>query len=254
VRTSDYYQLQAPTSVLTGSIERGEKQVDAIVLPGSVTTPLQDLLTHMSWLNGAQRLYQPIDAPELEHWTLVRRCTDRLDMMLRFLHSVHITGATYLDVASSYGWFVAAMRDAGYDARGVELDPLAARCGEWVYGLTPEAIDVAEASEYLDSPGARADIVSCFSLLHHMLIHNEASASAFLRKLDAATRQVLFLDMGQGDEDWHRHLLPGWTPPVIEAWLERHTTFSAVYALGVDGDRTPANGANYGRTLFACVR
>jgi hypothetical protein len=252
VRSSDYYQLQAPSTELIRAIERGDDEVRAIVLPGSVTTPLQDLLTNMWWLGGAQRLYQPIDAPELERWTLVRRCTDRLDMMLQFLHSRQITGTTYLDVASSYGWFVAAMRDAGYDARGVELDPLAARCGEWVYGLEPGAVDVAEASAYL--PTARADVVSCFSLLHHAVIHNEESARDFLRKLDAATGQVLFIDMGQGDEEWHRHLLPGWTPPAIEAWLALHTTFSAVYPLGVDQDRTPANGANYGRTLFACVR
>ena len=43
-----------------------------------VQTPLQELLSRMSWIGGTRELYQPVDAPELERWTLVRKCTDRL--------------------------------------------------------------------------------------------------------------------------------------------------------------------------------
>ena len=74
-----------------------------------------------------RRLYQPIDAPELERdWVTVRRCTDRLvavDQVTARLgyRARHVVA--YLDVASCYGWFVAEMRDRGFDAFGIERDP-----------------------------------------------------------------------------------------------------------------------------------
>ena len=52
--------------------------------PKSVT-PAQRLLRRMSWLDGQERLYQPVALPEVATWPLMRRCTDRLAMMLDFL-------------------------------------------------------------------------------------------------------------------------------------------------------------------------
>jgi hypothetical protein len=256
IRGSACFQVQATTPTLIAALRDGVAKVPVRVQPGGVTTPLQDLLVRMSWLAGDRRLYQPIDAPELRNgWELVRQCRDRLRMMTAFLggsSSGH--GASYLDVASCYGWFVAEMRDRGYDAHGVERDELAVRCGAWVYGLRPDLVTVGEASTLLASAPRRFDVVSCFSLLHHLVIADERDAVGLVQRLDAVTGSVLFLDTGEGSEAWLRHQLPGWDPPFIATWLRRHTKFSAVLPLGTDGDRRPPNGDNYGRTLFACIR
>jgi hypothetical protein len=256
VRDSDCFQVEETAPALVRALLERDPGVPATLRPGQAVTPLQDLLLRMSWLAGARRLYQPIDAPELEgSWELVRGCEDRLALMTDFLAGAGIRSpATYLDVASCYGWFVAAMRDAGYDATGVESDELAARCGSWVYGLPRDRVTVADAVPFLAPGAARHDVVSCFSLLHHLVLRGEREATGLIRALDDATGRVLFLDTGEHHEEWLRHLLPGWDPPFIGRWLRRHTTFRAVVPLGVDHDRRPPNGDNYGRTLFACLR
>ena len=115
-----------------------------------VTTPLQDLLLRMSWLDGTRELYQPIDAPELRSgWTTVRQCTDRLAKMDAFLGERGITGGRYLDVASCYGWFVARMGERGFDAEGVERDPLAVPLGRAVYGLPDGVVSTGDCVDFL---------------------------------------------------------------------------------------------------------
>ena len=255
VRHSDCYQLVATGSDVALALANRDGTLEVQVLPGAVTTPLQDLLIRMSWLAGDRQLYQPIPAPELERWPLVRQCTDRLEMMRAFLDgprgpSVH----TYLDVASCYGWFVAQMRDLGYDAFGVERDDLAVQCGRWAYDLDPDRVASAEAEPFLRGAQRRFDVVSCFSLLHHAVLAGDGAAERLIQDLDAATGHVLFIDTGEEHEAWLRDVLPGWSPEHIAQWILQHTTFSEVIALGTDHDRRPPNGDNYGRTLFACIR
>jgi hypothetical protein len=176
-------------------------------------------------------------------------------MMAGFLDGRRLArGATYLDVASSYGWFVAGMRDLGFVAAGVEHDELAVRCGTWVYGLEPGQVAVDDAASFLDTKVGRADVVSCFSFVHHLAIRDEARAVRFVQGLDRATGSVLFLDTGEAHEVWLGGVLPEWDPPFIAEWLRQHTSFARVVPLGTDDDRGGRNGDNYGRTLFACVR
>ena len=121
-------------------------------------------------------------------------------------------GATYLDVASCYGWFVAEMTRLGFTATGVERDPLARELGPAIYGtLGPQQILTADAVEFLrDDPGPW-DVVSCFSLLHHFVLgRGSVDEVELLRLLDRATGRVLFIDTGQGHEDWFRKSLSSW--------------------------------------------
>jgi hypothetical protein len=255
VKHSDCYELQETGTSVACALANRDAALQVVVLPGAVTTPLQDLLIQMSWLAGDRQLYQPIPTPDLETWPLVRQCSDRLAMMRAFLDGPR-TGSThsYLDVASCYGWFVAQMLELGYDAFGVERDGLAVKCGQWAYNLDPHRVTSADAEPFLRDTQRRFDVVSCFSLLHHAVVAGDGSAVRLIRRLDAITGQVLFLDTGEMHETWLRDVLPGWSPEFIAGWIRRHTKFAEVTALGTDRDRRPPNGDNYGRTLFACIR
>lgn len=259
IRGSDHYQILDGHHRLAIAAARGETTVHVTAKWRPVTTPIQDLLTRMSWLDGKHELYQPLDAPELhQSWTLVRRCSDRLATMTAFLEErglAHPRTSTYCDVASCYGWFVAEMRRLGYTARGVERDPLAVPLGQAAYGLEPGTIDTGDCVTLLREASQPWDIVSCFSLLHHFVLgRGSVSGQELLHLLDRVTGTVLFLDTGQEHETWFARSLRGWHPASIEQFLRRHTTFDEVVDLGPDSDNRPPYAGNYGRHLFACVR
>ncbi len=255
IRGSDHYQILDGHHRLARAAVRGDTQVRVVTKWLPVTTPLQDLLLRMSWLDGTKELYQPIQAPELEQsWTTVRRCTDRLEKMTKLLAERGVTGS-YLDVASCYGWFPAEMGRAGFDAQGLERDPLAVPLGRAAYGLAEGQIGTGDAVELLAYSERVYDVVSCFSLLHHFVLgRGSVGPEALAKLLDRATGRVLFLDTGQENEAWFRTSLAGWNAETIADFLRRHTTFDEVLDLGPDDDARPPYADNYGRHLFACIR
>src|SRR5690606_32643789 len=92
VRGSDQYQILDGHHRLAIAAMSGADGASVVAKWLPVTTPLQDLLLRMSWLDGTRELYQPIDAPELRSgWTTVRQCTDRLAKMDAFLGERGIT-------------------------------------------------------------------------------------------------------------------------------------------------------------------
>ncbi|TDC55441.1 hypothetical protein E1281_12580 [Actinomadura sp. KC345] len=257
VRGSDRYQILDGHHRLAIAAMNGADGADVVAKWLPVTTPLQDLLLKMSWLDGTHELYQPIGAPELESgWTTVRQCTDRLAKMDAFLGERGIAAGRYLDVASCYGWFVARMAERGFDAGGIERDPLAVPLGQAVYGLPDGAVATGDAVEFLGGHDpARWDVVSCFSLLHHFVLgRGPVSAEELIRLLDRATGRVLFFDTGQDNEAWFAESLRGWDPPRVERFLREHTGFDEIVDLGPDEDARPPYEDNYSRHLFACVR
>jgi hypothetical protein len=223
----------------------------------AVTTPLQDLLEQMSWTGGERELYQPVASPELAAgWTQVRRCVDRLDAMRWHLSGLELApSASYLDVASCYGWFVDQFARLGFQAEGVERDPRAPAIGSLAYGLDPARVTVSDAERFLADTGRTWDVVSCFSLLHHFALGRASiGPEQLLHLLDRATGRVLYLDTGQAHEAWFRESLPEWDTEYVRAYLSRHTTFDEVVDLGPDCDDVPPYQDNYRRHLFAAVR
>ncbi|TDE28938.1 hypothetical protein E1289_21215 [Actinomadura sp. 6K520] len=257
VRGSDQYQILDGHHRLAIAAMSGADGASVVAKWLPVTTPLQDLLLRMSWLDGTHELYQPIDAPELRPgWTTVRQCTDRLAKMDAFLEKRGITGGRYLDVASCYGWFVARMAERGFAAEGIERDPLAVPLGRAVYGLPDGVIATGDCVEFLGGHDpARWDVVSCFSLLHHFVLgRGSVSAEELIRLLDRATGRVLFFDTGQDNEAWFAESLRGWDPPRVERFLRENTGFDEIVDLGPDEDARPPYEDNYARHLFACLR
>ncbi len=255
VRGSDQYQVLDGHHRLARAVVAGETTVEVVTKWMPVTTPLQDLLLRMSWLDGSKELYQPIEAPELaQSWTTVRRCTDRLEKMRAVVAERGLTGS-YLDVASCYGWFVSEMGKGGFDAHGLERDPLAVPLGRAVYGLEEGRITTGDAVELLSGSERTYDVVSCFSLLHHFVLgRGSVRPEELVKLLDGATGSVLFIDTGQENEEWFRTSLAGWNPTKIAEFLREHTSFDEIVDLGPDDDAHPPYAANYGRHLFACLR
>ncbi len=243
----------------------GQSTVDVESYGQPVFTPLQRLLLDNLWLQGRRELYQPIDAPELaDDWTLVRRCTDRLDMMRALLAKEGLllsSNLSYVDLGAAYGWFVAKMRDLGFHATGVERDPFAIEVGQWCFStsLNPDSQSRMIRSDLVrflnEHQSKRFDVVSAFSVLHHFALGMGAiTPEQLIGLLDGITGRVLFIDTGEAHESWFADKLPQWTPNFIDGWLRRHTSFSQIVRLGVDGDAVTPYQDNYGRTLFACIR
>ncbi|MFC7300814.1 methyltransferase domain-containing protein [Cognatiluteimonas weifangensis] len=256
IQHSDCYQLSDGNHRVAVACARGYKRIRAYVRNRPQTTTLQQYLLDVSWNVNRRELYQPISSPELSQWRLVRKCSDRLEMMMRHLTPLRLEeGSTYLDIACNYGWFVKEMRDAGYDAYGIEIDKFARKIGVLKYGLPVSSLLAGEATIFLRETSSRYDIVSCLSLLHHFVLGGDPGlATELLRHLDRLTKRVLFIELGDADEAWFRRRMPGWTPAHIHDWLRENTTFSSIVALGKDSDRAPPYAGNYGRTLFACTR
>jgi hypothetical protein len=148
------------------------------------------------------------------------------------------------------------MSKAGFHAEGVERDPTANSIGELMYGLRPEQQHRSECTSFLRAVQEPYDITSCFSLAHHYVLNRlNVSAEELLRLLDAATRRVMFFEMGQGHEKFFSgSALAGWDADHIHEWLKANTTFTRIVRLGVDEDAVAPFQDSYGRMLFACLR
>lgn len=221
---------------------------------------LQRLALSVTQTKRQRELYQPIDLPTFRGWTVTRRCADRLAMMLRFLAERGIAprGRTLVDLACSYGWFVAQFAERGVDALGVEADPIAKRIGRIAYGLRDDQVVHSYLQPFLaaaEAEGCTFDITLMLSIYHHFLRDPRiAHPECILQQVDRLTGRVLFCDFGQAHEAWFADSLPEWNEDFIANYLRRHTSFSEVVKLGVDHDNIEPYQANYGRTLFACVR
>lgn len=259
IRFSSFYQVIDGHHRLAMAHARGERIAKVVVSDDAVLTPLQDLLLTVLWLNRRKELYQPIDSPELaESWTLVRKCSDRFEKIHGFLQAkgwLPPNLATYVDLGSSYGWFVHQMWKLGFDSHGVERDPIAASVGPIVYQTPKDCIIRSDITRFLRETSERFDVVSFFSVLHHFAMGaGHMSAEEVIKLADKLTGRILFFDTGQAHEIWHREKLPDWTADFVEQWLREHTTFRVIEKLGPDEDAVPPFAQSYGRMLFACYR
>lgn len=255
VMGTDLYQIvDGHHRAAIAAVQDEDLEVAVGLLP--CRTPLQRYLRAMSWLSGRAELYQPIGMPDVAGWTLVRRCEDRLQMMLSFLEGQDVQPETsrYLDVGCCYGWFLGQFLKLGAEVRGIELDELAPRLAKQLYDVPESAVQTGDAVEVLAREGTYG-VVSCFSLAHHYVLgRSRYTAEELLRALDNATSDVLFFDMGQGTERWFGDTMRGWDPFFIAEWIQSSTSFDLITPLGVDADGTGEFAGNYGRTIFACQR
>ncbi|HET6158325.1 MAG TPA: methyltransferase domain-containing protein [Dongiaceae bacterium] len=256
IKFSDCFEIVDGNHRLALASVRGAEHYPCAILPvDPVLTPIQQMIIDSSWTNEHCLLYQPLTVPEVQSWTTVRRCTDRMALIQEFLESHGPLRGSYLDVGCSYGWFIDQMSKRGYNASGVDRDVSAAAVGQVVYGLDPSVFTIDDLANFLRHPNRRYDIVSCFSVLHHYVLgKGQMPAEEFIRQLDAITGSVLFLDTGESHEGWFKDSLKDWNAQFIEDWLRENTTFRSVQILGTDQDCQGRYQRQYGRHLFACYR
>ncbi len=257
VAHSGYVQIFDGHHRAARAAQSGATHIYAVMLDTPVYTYIQDLLMSVLWVGGRREIYQPIQVPEVtDGWTLVRACTDRLEHMQRYLQSQQIpAGASYIDLGSNHGWFVHEMHKLGYDAYGVERDYFGRKIGEDVYGLDVEKrVTLSDLVNYLEDAPKRHAVTSCFSVLHHYLLHGQKDLAArVLRAIDGITEHVFFFETAHGHENIHP-ILAEWDDASIEAFLREHTSFRNITLLGHDHDNVGRFSGAYRRALFACSR
>lgn len=235
----------------------GRHETAALISPRAPTA-LQSLVLSCAQTRGRRELYQPIDGVEFDGtWDVVRRCDDRLALMLQFLAAAGRPPATLsvLDLGCAYGWFVNEFSKRGSTAIGVDADAAALKVGRTAYGLRPEQTVRADLRTYLSTGGRTWDVVLLLSVLHHFVLRpNGGSAGELLGRIDRITGSCLFIDTGQAHERWWRGALPRWDNDFVISFIRRHTSFTRVVPLGADLDHAGPYRGNYRRTLFACVR
>lgn len=260
IRHSSCFELVDGNHRIARAIAAGKEAVPALLCDKTpVLTPLQSLLLDVMWIKGRKELYQPLDYPEIrENWKVIRKCTDRLSKMRTFLSQkglLKIPGRTFLDVGSSYGWFVKRFEELGFESFGVDRDSIGCAVGMHCYGIRPEQLRSGDIGHYLRLETRRYDVVSLLSVLHHYALGmSEMSAEELIGLMDKITGRVLFLDTGEAHEEVFGGALSKWTVPFIIDWLKKNTSFRTVIPLGKDEDRVPPYQRYYGRMLFACVR
>lgn len=259
IKFSDSFQVKDGNHRLAIARVKGADSHLVRVNNSPQLTSLQQLLLNVSWNVNQRDLYQPISSPELgREWKLVRRCTDRLNLMVKFLNDHRLDKKqqkSYLDVACNYGWFVKSMKEHGYDAYGLEVDKACRMIGKVFYNLDEAQLHASEAMNFFADNARTYDVVSCFSLAHHFALRdNESGLLSLITALDRATDKILFFEMGDEGEEWFTEKLKGWNPLSIEKWLRENTSFSQIFSLGTDQDRIKPFEKNYRRTLFACIK
>ncbi len=256
INFSDCYEIVDGQHRLAVASVKGLQKYECLVWPYEpALTPLQQMIMDSNWSHGRRELYQPISAPELATWPVLRQCADRLEMMTNWLAGRGIRSGSYLDIGCSYGWFVSEMARRGFQAFGVDRDMAAVSVGRLAYGLDDTANLVTDVVAFLGKQERRYEIVSCFSVLHHFVMGlMRVSAAEFIRKVDAVTGAALFLDTGECHEAWFAKSLAGWDSEFIRKWLQDHTSFAHIEILGTDADNVGPFRDQYRRHLFVCSR
>lgn len=178
--------------------------------------------------------------------------------MLKFLatYKSRLNKWSTIDLGCSYGWFVAEFAKRGCsEAVGVDIDPASLKIGKIAYGLGPEQLVSSDLQIFLSDCSRTYDIVLVLSVLHYFALNSGLeTVKNLLKRIDALTGFVLFIDTGQAHEHWFCDSLSMWDNEFIIRLIKEHTSFDIVFLLGADSDKVAPFSDNYGRTLFVCVR
>jgi hypothetical protein len=256
IRFSDCYEVLDGHHRLALAVVNGvDTHLCSIMPTEGGLTPMQLMVMDSIWFFGKGQLCQPLPFPELQSWRVSRQCNDRLDLIGAWLERNGISSGAFLDVGSSYGWFVSEMSKRGFRSFGVEQNGALAALGPPAYGLEPSSIIVRNLAHFLKSAKGKYDVVCCLSILQDYLLNSEdTSPTEFVKLLDMHTGSVLFFEMAESHESRLKHTLNNWDAAYIQRWLREHTSFSKIEILGTDHDGEGLIRARYGRHLFACSR
>lgn len=254
---SDHYEVVDGIHRLAIDFVKGVKEVECRISSQQTVTFLQELVIGNKWTPGQQLLYQPLDAPEFNEFTLVRKCSDRLNMMETFLadRSIELEGKNYIDLGCSYGYFMSKMAEKGMTSYGIDTCPNSIMLGQICYQLPKERLLCLSVENFFELNEEKYEVVSLLSVLHHFLLNKGTiTAEELIKGVDQLTGRVLFLDSGQNHEEWFKETLPDWNEQTMVQWLKDKTSFDEVVVLGKDEDNVGVYTPNYQRSFIACIR
>ena len=254
---SRFYEVIDGMHRLAIEYVKGTEEVECRVSETETMTCLQELVLGNQWTLGQKLLYQPILLPEFEAFTLVRKCSDRFEMMKNFiaLQGWELQDKPFLDLGCSYGYFLNKMETLGMRAYGVDSCPNSITLARIYYGQPKSRLQCLSLENFFALNSEKYEVVSLLSVLHHFLLHRgKISAEELIKEVDQITARCLFLDSGQNHEAWFKDSLPDWDEKKLINWLREKTTFDEVVCLGKDEDSVGVYAPNYGRSLIACFR
>ena len=254
---SDYFEVIDGIHRLAINYANGVKEVDCRLSSKQTMTFLQELVIGNKWTTGQKLLYQPIHAPEFEEFVLVRKCSDRFEMMKKLMDSRdwNFAGKKYLDLGCSYGYFMNRMETLGMKSYGVDNCPNSLMLAQACYYQSAERLMCLSLENFFEFNEERYEVVSLLSVIHHFLLNRgDINAKDLIGKIDEMTGKVLFLDSGQNHEEWFKESLPDWDESQMIRWLKENTSFDEIVVLGKDEDNVGVYSPNYQRSLIACVR
>lgn len=252
---SEYYEVIDGIHRLAIAYVKGVREMDFRISDQPSISLIQELVLKNCWTPYQTLLYQPISCPELQNFTLVRKCTDRFELMKQYLSKETFHSPTFLDLGCSYGYFLSAMEKFGFSSYGVDSCPNSITLGHAYYGMPRKRLLCLSLENFFEMNEESYDVVSLLSVLHHFVLgKGQISAKELMTQVDKLTKNILFIDTGQNHEEWFKKSLPEWDPAFIQKFLLENTTFKKIIPLGTDTDNTGVYAPNYRRTLFACLR
>jgi len=244
---------------VAAAIARGDATIEVHRTWLPTETPLHRRLYELNELqHKARSLRQPLPTRDVaDGWTVTSNCADRLARMRRFLDQdlpERQPPHTYLDVGSSYGWFVAEMKRLGHPVLGIESDARAVDIGTTFYGLAADDVLVGDLTERVEELTRPYDVVTCFELLGAFRGGSRlAEPGRLVKAIDRIAGHVLFVD---ADEHPVRAAFP--PDESRDSSLTRlvldNTSFRRAVDLGANHDPVGARSAHSQSRLIAFVR
>lgn len=184
----------------------------------SMITTLRDGGPH----NGQEYLYQPIELPVFESWSVVRPDSrKRAQLMHSLVQGLGIDGdgSTYLDIGSLTGYFCDYFAARGFAAQGVDVtrtNVTVARMLDAFYRRPARpnhrfvVYQQQDAHDYLRETWQQpVHVTSALSVFQWVMLQKDVEAGLeCIRLLAGKTKRVMFLEMGYSDEDLYKEQLP----------------------------------------------
>jgi SAM-dependent methyltransferase len=117
----------------------------------------------------------------------------RIDRQHNELIAARLAGQRVLDVGCGYGALVSFLQSQGYQAEGIDFDPVSVEAAQQIFPGVPVRLENAETMERY--PSASFDSIVLKDALHHLVCEGDfSSSSRMFRRLLVPGGRLVVLD------------------------------------------------------------